>query len=72
MIVTQTPPPDKKKHDRTGNFVPRAKLTGEFVKMINDGLYYYEQVFSLKKTKLRVTVHLNSLSLEFQRDICSP
>jgi hypothetical protein len=44
MIVTQTPPPANRKHDRTGNFVKRAKLTGEFVKIINDGLYYYEQV----------------------------
>jgi hypothetical protein len=43
MIVTQTPPPANRKHDRTGNFVKRAKLTGEFVKIINDGLYYYEQ-----------------------------
>ena len=44
MIVTQTPPPANRKHDRTGNFVKRARLTGEFAKIINDGLYYYEQV----------------------------
>ncbi|XP_028400269.1 la-related protein 1B-like [Dendronephthya gigantea] len=43
MIVTQTPPPASKKHDRTGNFVTRAKLNDEFSKIINDGLYYYEQ-----------------------------
>ncbi|CAB4022126.1 Hypothetical predicted protein, partial [Paramuricea clavata] len=43
MIVTQTPPPVNRKHDRTGNFVKRARLTGEFAKIINDGLYYYEQ-----------------------------
>lgn len=46
MIVTQTPPPANKKHDRTGNFVKRARLTGEFAKIINDGLYFYEQVGS--------------------------
>ena len=43
MIVTQTPPA-MKRHDRTGNHIKRAKLTAEFAKVINDGLYYYEQV----------------------------
>lgn len=45
LIVTQTPP-YLRKHpggDRTGNHVSRAKLTSEFGKVINDGLYYYEQ-----------------------------
>ena len=46
MIVTQTPPPVKK-HDRTGNYVTRVKMTQELSKAINDGLYYYEQVWSL-------------------------
>ncbi|XP_073497674.1 la-related protein 1B isoform X2 [Phyllobates terribilis] len=44
LIVTQTPP--VKKHpggDRTGNHVSRAKITSELAKVINDGLYYYEQ-----------------------------
>ena len=45
MIVTQTPPP--KKHDRTGDFVPRSKLTQELSAVINDGLFYYEQVKDL-------------------------
>lgn len=44
MIVTQTPPPPKK-HDRTGNFLSRAKMTAELAQVINDGLYYYEQDF---------------------------
>ena len=48
MIVTQTPPPASKKHDRTGNFVTRAKLTGEFAKIINEGLFYYEQVMVVR------------------------
>lgn len=42
MIVTQTPPPPRK-IDRTGYHVNRAKLTHEFAKLINDGLFYYEQ-----------------------------
>ena len=42
MIVTQTPPPPKK-HDRTGNFLSRAKMTAELAQVISDGLYYYEQ-----------------------------
>ena len=44
MIVTQTPPPVKK-HDRTGSYVTRVKMTQELSKAINDGLYYYEQVW---------------------------
>ena len=46
MIVTQTPPPVKK-HDRTGNYVTRVKMTQELSKAINDGLYYYEQVWKI-------------------------
>ena len=45
LIVTQTPP-YLRKHpggDRTGNHTSRSKLTSELVKVINDGLYYYEQ-----------------------------
>ncbi|XP_064507568.1 la-related protein 1B isoform X2 [Pseudopipra pipra] len=45
LIVTQTPP-YLKKHpcgDNTGNHVCRAKITSELAKVINDGLYYYEQ-----------------------------
>lgn len=45
LIVTQTPP-YLRKHpggDRTGHHTSRAKLSGELVKAINDGLFYYEQ-----------------------------
>ncbi|TNN30177.1 La-related protein 1 [Liparis tanakae] len=45
LIVTQTPP-YLRKHpggDRTGHHTSRSKLTGELVKVINDGLFYYEQ-----------------------------
>jgi len=44
LIVTQTPP-YLRKHpggDRTGNHTSRSKLTSELVKVINDGLFYYE------------------------------
>ena len=47
MIVTQTPPPVKK-HDRTGSYVTRVKMTQELSKAINDGLYYYEQVWKYR------------------------
>ena len=45
LIVTQTPPAFRKHPggDRTGDFLPRAKLSAELSKVINDGLYYYEQ-----------------------------
>ena len=45
LIVTQTPPAFRKhpQGDRTGDFVPRSKMTAELAKVINDGLYYYEQ-----------------------------
>ena len=55
MIVTQTPPPIKK-HDRTGNYVTRVKMTQELSKAINDGLYYYEQVWCI------FTVHSGGLN----------
>lgn len=48
LIITQTPPPPSmsRKHpsgDRTGDFLPRAKMTADLAKIINDGLFYYEQ-----------------------------
>ncbi|XP_032002805.1 la-related protein 1B isoform X3 [Hylobates moloch] len=45
LIVTQTPPYVKKHPggDRTGTHTSRAKITSELAKVINDGLYYYEQ-----------------------------
>ena len=45
LIVTQTPP-YLRKHpggDRTGKHTARSKLTTELVKVINDGLFYYER-----------------------------
>ena len=44
LIVTQTPPAFRKHPggDRTGDHVPRAKMTQELAKVINDGLYHYE------------------------------
>ncbi|KAJ7423853.1 La-related protein 1B [Willisornis vidua] len=45
LIVTQTPPYVKKhpRGDHTGNRVCCAKITTELAKVINDGLYCYEQ-----------------------------
>ncbi|XP_071411675.1 la-related protein 1B isoform X4 [Pithys albifrons albifrons] len=45
LIVTQTPPYVKKHPcgDHTGNHVCCAKITTELAKVINDGLYCYEQ-----------------------------
>lgn len=45
LIVTQTPP-YMRKHpggDRTGDHQPRSKMSAELSKIINDGLFYYEQ-----------------------------
>ncbi|XP_042323642.1 la-related protein 1B isoform X6 [Sceloporus undulatus] len=53
LIVTQTPP-YMRKHpggDRTGNHVSRAKITSELAKVINDGLYYYEQDLWTEQTE---------------------
>lgn len=38
-----------KKHlggDRTGNYLTRAQMTTDIAQAINDGLYFYEQVFT--------------------------
>ncbi|XP_064114084.1 la-related protein 1B-like isoform X3 [Macrobrachium nipponense] len=58
LIVTQSPPsaagtgtgtsvssrpPKHEGFDRTGDWTTRTKITQELAKVINDGLYYYEQ-----------------------------
>ncbi|NXJ06117.1 LAR1B protein, partial [Odontophorus gujanensis] len=45
LIVTQTPPYMRKHpgEGRNGNHVCCGKITSELAKVINDGLYYYEQ-----------------------------
>lgn len=45
LIVTQTPPYMRKHpgEDRADNHVCHGKITSELAKVINDGLYYYEQ-----------------------------
>lgn len=45
LIVMQTPPALRKHPggDRTGDHIPRAKITSELSKVINDGLFYYEK-----------------------------
>lgn len=67
LIVTQTPP-YLKKHpggDRTGHHTSRAKLTSELVKVINDGLFYYEQdLWDDKYEPEYATIKVSSLELE--------
>ena len=45
LIMTQTPPSIRKHPggDRTGDYVPRSKMTAELAKVINDSLFYYEK-----------------------------
>jgi len=47
LLIVTTTPPHMRKHpqgDRhPGDFTPRAKITAELARVINDGLYYYEQ-----------------------------
>ena len=45
LLVTQTPPAFRKHPggDRTGDFQPRAKMTAELARQIDDGLRDYEQ-----------------------------
>lgn len=46
IIITQSSHVNKKHPggDRTGIFTSRTKLTEEYAEIINEGLYYYEQV----------------------------
>lgn len=40
---TTSRPPKHGGYDRTGDWITRTKMTQELAKVINDGLYYYEQ-----------------------------
>ncbi|UJR21259.1 hypothetical protein I4U23_024354 [Adineta vaga] len=46
LIITPTPPSNRKQHqkshDRTGEHTPRARMTAELAKIIDDGLRRYE------------------------------
>ena len=48
LIVAQTPPVSRRAQmgDRTGNFTSRQQMSNELAQMINDGLYFYEQVIA--------------------------
>jgi la-related protein 1 len=67
VIITQTPPASRKHGgmDRTGDFLPRSKITADLAKEINDGLFYYEQNL-LKKSDLEKNIGLVS-SEEFKK-----
>lgn len=58
LIVTQTPPYLRKHcgEDRTGNHVCHAKITSELAKVINDGLYYYEQDLWMEQSENDTTM----------------
>ncbi|CAF4894029.1 unnamed protein product, partial [Rotaria sp. Silwood1] len=47
LIITPTPPSNRKQHqknhDRTGEYTPRARMTAEIAKIIDDGLRWYEE-----------------------------
>lgn len=43
LIVTQAPSSRATKHDRTGDWTTRVKMTQDLEEAINDGLYYYEE-----------------------------
>ena len=58
LIVTQTPPAFRRhpQGDRTGDFLPRSKMSAELAKVINDGLYFYEQELFEEDEKVCVQV----------------
>ena len=63
VIITQTPPASRKpvQHDRTGDHVPRSKMTADLAKVIDDGLFYYEQdLKSMDPTATKRSIELVS------------
>ncbi len=47
LIITPTPPSNRKQNqkplDRAGEYTPRARMTAEIAKIIDDGLRWYEE-----------------------------
>jgi hypothetical protein len=48
LIITPTPPSNRKQqqknnYERTGEYTPRARMTAEIAKIIDDGLRWYEE-----------------------------
>lgn len=61
IIVMQTSRKTEQVYDRTGDFTTRVKVTQEMAKIINDGLYYYEQdLWSRNNQKQHKTLGLIS------------
>jgi la-related protein 1 len=64
IIVTQSLSTSRVKHegyDRTGDWMTRVKLTQELEKIINDGLFYYEQdLWTKQESKQHKTVDIIS------------
>ena len=75
VIITQTPPANRKSHattlnDRTGDYLPRSKITSDLAKAINDGLYYYEQDL-MENPNMSYTNDLEHLKYDKRVDVVS-
>ena len=62
VIITQTPPANRKQSLGHSRF-PRAKITSDWAKAINDGLFYYEQDL-MNSTSSQVEKKPDSISQE--------
>ena len=62
VIITQSPPANRKQSSGDSRF-PRAKITSDWAKAINDGLFYYEQDL-MNSTSSRVEKQPDSISQE--------
>ena len=62
VIITQSPPANRKQSSGDSRF-PRAKITSDWAKAINDGLFYYEQDL-MNSTSSRVEKQPDSITQE--------
>lgn len=73
LIITPTPPSNRKQHpkthDRTGEYTPRARMTAEIAKIIDDGLRWYEEELWHDRPGTATTV---CFSLHQRKIFCSP
>ena len=64
LIITPTPPSNRKQHhknhDRTGEYTPRARMTAEIAKIIDDGLRWYEEELWHDRPGSATTVRIQS------------
>ncbi|CAF4625232.1 unnamed protein product [Rotaria sp. Silwood1] len=68
LIITPTPPSNRKhnqhNHDRTGDYAPRAKVSAEVAKIIDDGLKWYEEELWHDRPKPSIEKTLTFISQE--------